>query len=193
MCWNIFWQLSSYKYHWTGHPKSIFHNWPLNHLGHKSDCVNTYRGFFPPTRWRGSSEHGVGFRHRVSWPGSQGMSGDPECCRGTYEGRTLLPALGRKLSSLATEAEFPTAMLSHTGHLASAKWRRGRKKRHGGRGGGSEKGVEGLKVDNWGSGGDRGKKERRKEERRRERKWNVNVICAHTFINSHAPIVHFVH
>lgn len=56
------------------------------------------------------------------------MSGDPECCRGTYEGRTLLPALGRKLSSLATQAEFPTVMLSHTRHLASAKWSRGAKR-----------------------------------------------------------------
>lgn len=32
-----------------------------------------------------------------------------------------MPALGRKPSSLATPAEFPTAMLSHTRHLASAK------------------------------------------------------------------------
>lgn len=61
------------------------------------------------------------------------MSGDPECCRGTYEGRTLLPALGRKPSSLATPAEFPTAMLSHTRHLASAK--RGGGGTRGGRGG----------------------------------------------------------
>lgn len=49
------------------------------------------------------------------------MSGDPECCTGTYEGHTLLPALGRKPSTLATPAEFPTAMLSHARHLASAK------------------------------------------------------------------------
>lgn len=62
--------------------------------------------------------------------GSQGMSGDPECLQSaTYEGRTLLPALGRKLSSLATQAEFPTAMLSCTRHLAPAK-------RGAGRGGG---------------------------------------------------------
>lgn len=58
------------------------------------------------------------------WLGSQGMSGDPVCCRGTYEGHTLLKALGRKLSTLATQAEFPKVMLSQTRHLVSGKWRR---------------------------------------------------------------------
>lgn len=56
------------------------------------------------------------------------MSGDPErpAHSATYEGRTLLAALGRKPSSLATQAEFPSEMLSRTRHLASAK--RGRRR-----------------------------------------------------------------
>lgn len=70
----------------------------------------------PAARGPGLELPGLGFAG-----GSQGMSGDPECCRGTYEGHTLLPAQGRKPSTLATPAEFPTAMLSHTRHLAPAK------------------------------------------------------------------------
>lgn len=54
-----------------------------------------------------------------------GTSGGPERCSGTYEGRTLLPPPGRKPSTLATPAEFPTAMLSHSRHSAPAKAGRG--------------------------------------------------------------------
>lgn len=57
------------------------------------------------------------------------MTGDSERCTATYEGRTLLLAPGRKLSSLATEAEFPTVMLSHTRHLAAAKMMEGERKK----------------------------------------------------------------
>lgn len=74
--------------------------------------------------------------------GSQGMCGDPErpAHSATYEGRTLLAALGRKPSSLATQAEFPTEMLSRTRHLASAKRGGGRWRWvGGGRGGGRER------------------------------------------------------
>lgn len=90
----------------------------------------------------GAASVALGFAAGPFWWGSLGMGEDVERRTGTYEGRTLLPALGRKPSSLATQAEFPTAMLSHTRHLASAKW--GKEKERGRWGGGrGEWGVRG--------------------------------------------------